>query len=69
MKSSEWGMAQPPWVNPFRGPSSGPPGDWMTPSTVTWVMAMMFLMVAPDSYSYDERPAGLRTTAMGGMTS
>jgi hypothetical protein len=36
-------MTQPPWVNPFLGSSSGPPGDCMTPSSVTWVIAIVFL--------------------------
>src|SRR5579862_356065 len=38
-------MAQPPSVNPFVGSSSGPPGACMTPSSVTWVIAMSFLIV------------------------
>src|SRR5205823_15002954 len=42
--SSTNGMAQPPWVNPLLGSSSGPPGACMTPSSVTWVMAMIFLI-------------------------
>src|SRR5215467_2886325 len=44
--SSPKGMAQPPWVNPFLGSSSGPPGPWMTPSTVTWVISMIFPMIS-----------------------
>src|SRR5438105_15666106 len=43
--SSQKGMTQPPWVNPFLGSSSGPPGDCMTPSSVTWVIAMSLLIV------------------------
>src|ERR1043165_5288619 len=38
-------MAQPPWVNPLLGSSSGPPGACMTPSRVTCVIAMTFLIV------------------------
>jgi len=44
--SSKKGMAQPPWVNPFLGSSSGPAGDCMTPASVTWVMTMIFLLVS-----------------------
>src|SRR5262249_4403046 len=44
--SSKKGMAQPPWVNPFLGSSSGPPGACMTPSRVTCVIAMILLMVS-----------------------
>jgi hypothetical protein len=44
--SSKKGMAQPPWVNPFLGSSSGPPGACMTPSSATWVMAMIFLIAS-----------------------
>jgi hypothetical protein len=39
--SSKKGMAQPPCVNPFLGP-----GACMTPSRVTCVIAMIFLMVS-----------------------
>src|ERR1700744_6195959 len=35
---------QPPWANPLLGSSSGPPGACMTPSSETWVMAMIFLI-------------------------
>src|SRR5687768_15907760 len=41
----EW-HGQPPWVNPFLGSSSGPPGPCMTPSSVTWVIAMIFLIIS-----------------------
>src|SRR5262245_5186063 len=44
--SSTKGMAQPPWVNLLLGSSSGPPGACMTPSRVTCVIAMIFLMVS-----------------------
>src|SRR5262245_53680259 len=44
--SSTKGMAQPPWVNPFVGSSSGPPGPSMIPWTVTCVIAMILLMVS-----------------------
>src|SRR5690348_14293450 len=43
--SSKKDMAQPPWVNPFLGSSSGPPGDCMMPSSVTWLIAMIFLII------------------------
>src|SRR5437870_777035 len=57
--SSQNGMTQPPCVNPFRGSSSGPPGDCMTPSSVTWVIAMSFLIGSLHyfvSYRSDGRP-------------
>src|ERR1051325_4478826 len=44
--SSTNGIAQPPWVNPFLGSSSGPPGPCMTPSTVSWVIEMIFRIVS-----------------------
>src|SRR4030095_4105307 len=42
--SSTKGMAQPPWVNPLLGSSPGPPGACMTPSRVTCVIAIIFLI-------------------------
>src|SRR5207249_11888458 len=68
--SSTKGMPQPPSVNPFVGSSSGPPGPCMTPSTVSWVMAMIFLILCSPVLlvSYlDGRPAnGLELTGDGG---
>src|SRR5438477_6220754 len=50
--SSRKGMAQPPRVNPFLGSSSGPPGDCMTPSSVTWVIAMLFLIISLQFFAF-----------------
>src|SRR5215510_1462803 len=55
--SSPKGMAQPPWVNRFLRSSSGPPGPCMTPSSVTWVIAMIFLMI---SLSFDTTQRDIR---------
>ena len=38
---------QPPRSNPPRRSSSGPPGPWYTPSTVSIIVAVSFMVIAP----------------------
>jgi hypothetical protein len=41
-------MAHPPRSNPFlRSSSDAPPFPCITPSTVTWVMVVSFMVAAP----------------------
>src|SRR5262245_25239885 len=61
--SSQKGMTQPPWVKPFLGSSLGPPGDCMTPSTVTWVRAMSLLIVFSTTPSWTAGGGGLGSAA------
>ena len=41
------GRGPPPRSNPPRRSSSGPPGPWYTPSTVSIIVAVSFMVIAP----------------------
>src|SRR2546426_12708703 len=45
--SSACAAVQPPRSNPPRRSSSGPPGPWYTPSRVTIIDAVSFMVIAP----------------------
>jgi hypothetical protein len=46
-------MAHPPRSNPFlRSSSDAPPFPCITPSTVTWVMVVSFMVAAPFSLGF-----------------
>jgi hypothetical protein len=44
-KSSKYGTVHPPYLKPFVGSSSGPPGAYMSPSRVIRVRTLIFFMV------------------------
>ena len=47
VSSSPNGAVHPPRSNPPRRSSSGPPGPWYTPSTVSIIVAVSFMVIAP----------------------
>src|SRR3954462_6814977 len=53
-------MVQPPWVKPPDGSSSGPPGACITPSRLTKVPAINFLMELSFPLWQPALPYGLR---------
>jgi hypothetical protein len=49
-------MAHPPRSNPFlRSSSDAPPFPCITPSTVTWVMVVSFMVAAPFSLAFSRQ--------------
>ena len=65
--SSAYAAVQPPRSNPPRRSSSGPPGPWYTPSRVTIIVAVSF-MVSPSprqSHQNGQRSAPASSAAYG----
>src|SRR6266487_514355 len=58
--SSACAAVQPPRSNPPRRSSSGPPGPWYTPSRVSIIEAVSFMVSAPSQRVDDGSPVLLR---------
>src|SRR5688572_3225853 len=59
--SSPYAAVHPPRSNPPRRSSSGPPGPWYTPSTLSIIDAVSFMVIAPSHRGrrwLDDRPNG-----------
>src|SRR5215208_4772895 len=59
-----YAAVNPPRSNPPRRSSSGPPGPWYTPSTLSIIVAVNFMLIAPcESTSIVRLPFGRRLIA------